>query len=429
MIASLQFRKHFVMTTLVIGGLVFLAFTLSIQLTSEPNRDISSTPRTFAHIIDSQSGDPITAVRSLNDATETGFPYRFDMVDASGRSLLTNEIIFDQKALEKITWPETDGTVLVPQDSTQTRTFLTPLAQIPNTFLLVQNNRIRDWAWRRNLTLTALFAAILVGSGFAVFMILNSFRKRTIIAIDDRLRETEKTRIGLIQELAHDLRTPMASLRNLIETLSTGSPSLDSQLREELFQLAVKETDYLTQLVEDLLFLAQVMEPKSKPQDQSVSLTQLLVDELELMSTRYPDVDFEALENSREILVEGHPHLLKRLIRNALDNAASYARSKVSVRIIQRRSSQSFEILVLDDGPGLSPESLSSFGKKRSTRYMGSHREGRLSVGLGSVIMTTIAQNHEGSVEISNQVSPQGQVTGALLRIVLPAEKQKSLAA
>lgn len=221
--------------------------------------------------------------------------------------------------------------------------------------------------------------------------------------------------LGLVQELAHDLRTPVASLRNLIETLRTEALEQQPALREELFGMAVKETDYLTHLIEDLLLLAQVMEPDHKPPHELVLLENLAREEVELVSHRYPEIQFE-IESEDSMPTEGQRRLLKRMLRNAIENAASFAKSRVLVRLF--RADDRLKIEVADDGPGLSEESLLNFGRKRGTRYIGSQRDGRLSVGLGSVIMTTIAQDHRGKVSIENKMS-ESSCRGAVVRIEL----------
>jgi K+-sensing histidine kinase KdpD len=109
----------------------------------------------------------------------------------------------------------------------------------------------------------------------------------------------------------------------------------------------------------------------------------------------------------------GDSHLITRLFRNAFDNASRYAVNNITVKVNDQRDK--VEILIMDDGPGLTEESLQSFGKRRERRQRKDSND--FSLGLGSVIMKTIAQVHGGSVEMINLLS-HGQVNGACLRVI-----------
>ena len=71
-------------------------------------------------------------------------------------------------------------------------------------------------------------------------------------------------------------------------------------------------------------------------------------------------------------------------------------------------------ILIEDDGPGFTQEALESYGVRRVSRIIEDKGTGRLSVGLGSVIMKTIASAHHGQVSVRNR--PEG---GACVEISL----------
>jgi two-component system sensor histidine kinase RegB len=118
--------------------------------------------------------------------------------------------------------------------------------------------------------------------------------------------------------------------------------------------------------------------------------------------------------------------MLSRLVRNALENAFSYARSMVQIRI--ERDGRKLHLFIRDDGPGFSPDALASFGSKRATRYQDGHSGGRLSVGLGSVIMQVIAQAHGGCVKVANR-EESGAVRGAELKISVDAIAGRGLPA
>jgi K+-sensing histidine kinase KdpD len=236
------------------------------------------------------------------------------------------------------------------------------------------------------------------------------------------IKDSEQSRMALLQELAHDLRTPVASLKNLLETMSLRAAEINVETREELLSLSVREVEYFERLVEDLLLLAQVTEPKYRVESKSIDLDELIEEELELVSARYSTQgNRKTVSKSlplEGLKIRGDGHLLRRLVRNALENAFSFASTEVNLALTA--TSTQIEILVRDDGPGLSSESLAAFGHKRITRFMSGQHDGRLSVGLGSVIMRAITSAHSGSLAIQNRLDERGQKHGAEVKIILP---------
>ena len=86
-------------------------------------------------------------------------------------------------------------------------------------------------------------------------------------------------------------------------------------------------------------------------------------------------------------------------------------------------SGNEIRIFVRDNGPGLSQEAIKGFGERRVSRAIEKSNGNRLSVGLGSVIMKTVAEVHRGKVLVSNRKSPAGEVIGAEVQIALPCPK------
>jgi hypothetical protein len=246
-----------------------------------------------------------------------------------------------------------------------------------------------------------------------------------IEALVERIRTSERGRMALLQELAHDLRTPVASLKSLLETLVTRKGALSEESRDELMELSLREIQYFERLIDDLLFLAQVSEPKLVSNRQALTLQTLIEDELEAVEARYSTANkqIEVIYDVAEALpeVKGDHHLLRRMFRNAFENAFSFARSSIKVSVLPS-SGGSIEVHVFDDGPGLDLDALSRFGEKRTTRKIDTHEGGRLSVGLGSVIMRAVAQSHDGSVKMANRIDEKGKRMGAELVITLPNE-------
>jgi signal transduction histidine kinase len=227
-----------------------------------------------------------------------------------------------------------------------------------------------------------------------------------------RVHKTESTRRSLLQELSHDLRTPLTSLTTSFEVLKFHFSKLTELERVDLFEMVAAEVEYLRELIEKLMTIATLDEPHYKQTTEAVEISQLLLGEIKnRLSQQKNDLQWDMQPIKPDVakcVIHGDTHLLQRLIKNAFDNAARFAQTRVTTEL--RLEGQRLEIIVTDDGPGLSPAELETFGKRREQRR---RREGtglNFSLGLGSVIMRTIAELHQGSIKIENLKPPDASV-------------------
>jgi signal transduction histidine kinase len=235
------------------------------------------------------------------------------------------------------------------------------------------------------------------------------------------LQDSDNLRRSLLQELAHDLRTPISSMRSLLETILYQNEKMTKENREESLILALKEIEYFYRLVEDLLFLSGVNDFKYRGKFKRINLSNIVLHEAGLLKSENAKVKL-TVKSNKEFYAIGDEHLLKRLIKNAISNAAAYAKSEVIVSI-DSIAEESIQILVQDDGPGLKEDDLKAYGKKRATRRISESPNGKISIGLGAVIMGKIVDIHSGKVLIKNIKDETGKILGACLVIELSNKK------
>ncbi len=222
------------------------------------------------------------------------------------------------------------------------------------------------------------------------------------------LRNIEETRRHMLAELAHDLRTPVASLRTASELIESKWSVLTDDKRKELTHVILRETQYFEKLVDDLLFLSGVDDPRYQSNFTELNLRSLLEDQIPLSDKiRYK------IMGLNQVVIRGDEHLVRRLIANVLANATRFAHAEIVLTL--ESIGDDIVLVVQDDGPGFSAEELKDFGKRKFTRRWESGRGGHLSIGLGSTIMSKIAQLHGGRVSVSNGVK------GARVSIIFPA--------
>lgn len=240
----------------------------------------------------------------------------------------------------------------------------------------------------------------------------------------EQMKFVELARTKLLQELAHDLRTPIAAMKSLLETLESKESVLNPQTKKEIIALSLRETYYFEHLIEDLLLLSQVSEPNyGSSQQEQISLKELLTEEVDDQVLRIQNEDNEKKINflkdiqNYEFLLPGNRVLLRRMLKNIFNNASSFAKSTVNVQF--KQSASGVEIVIEDDGPGFTAEQLQSFGERKMSRQVirekGNHE--RISIGLGSVVIKKICDLHRGELKVENVQNLSQSKTGARLTL------------
>ena len=244
-----------------------------------------------------------------------------------------------------------------------------------------------------------------------------------------RVEETDRARQELLQELGHDLRTPMTSLRAAVDTLLSHGKVMSEEEREKFVRIIQAESHYFLRMIDDLFFIAEVGDPRYRKTAEEVDITQLLKTEIMQREDKDPQkqrsLSSRLLSDQKPLKIIGDPILLKRLFRNALQNARRYATTSVEVSIEKIKSEEGLSrarIRVLDDGPGIEPDEAAIFGKRRTRRFSIDRTlsDSEISLGLGSVIMAEIVRVHGGSLSVRNLKEAGLDQTGTELLIELP---------
>ena len=253
-------------------------------------------------------------------------------------------------------------------------------------------------------------------------------------AIEDlvsRVEETDRSRQELLHELGHDLRTPMTSLKAAVDTIAAYGDRMSPEHRDRFLRIIRSESEYFLRMIDDLFFIAEVGDPKYRKTSEKVDFLPLLESEIRMAeesgaSEKHP-VHFFLDSPEKPVIISGDPVLLKRMMRNALQNARRYATSRVDVGVNllkENNGSWVVRILVADDGSGISMEDAVLFGKRRPRKLSCETdlSDSEISLGLGSVIMSAIASVHEGRIAIRNRHLADSSLHGTELQIEIPAQ-------
>ncbi len=233
-----------------------------------------------------------------------------------------------------------------------------------------------------------------------------------------RVQKTETARKNLLQELSHDLRTPLTSLRTSVETLVAYREQMSSAQQTEFLAVIQGELNYFVQLLEDLFFVADIAEPGYAKTRERVDVAALISSELNARQLTRPDLHWQFDSAAVDAMILGDSHLLQRLLRNTLDNAGKYATSAVTVAL--EGNETKLALTIADDGAGMSCTAIESFGTRRKHRVQSGASAANLSLGLGSVIIKAIVELHGGTLRIQSSACDAAIAQGTRFIFSLP---------
>ena len=258
-------------------------------------------------------------------------------------------------------------------------------------------------------------------------MILFNRMAETIEDLVSRIRKNDLARRDLLEELGHDLRTPLTSLKTAAETLLHHGHSMPPEEQGRFARIILEESRYLGHMIEDLFFIAEMETPEQQKDEETVDLTTIIREGMELagLSAEATEkgIRWEYEGRDHPLKVRGSPLLFRRLFQNAFQNAVRHAASRITVITTTEKSpsGKAVKVLIIDDGPGISADTIATFGMRRSTRSGDPKRsEAATSLGLGSVIIVTVARLFGGEAKIRRR-SETERPTGTELTILFPA--------
>ena len=214
-------------------------------------------------------------------------------------------------------------------------------------------------------------------------------RVQSLMASQAALLQSQKS---LLANASHELRSPLARIRMAVELSGTqGSPAA----RDEI-QRSITELD---QLVDEIL-LASRLDAREADMGtvESVDLIGLLAEECARVGAV-----FELPEGTGEVVVPGVVKLLRRAVRNLLENAVRHGRRTGHAEVVAQLSLEGgYAVLHIDDrGPGVPPDQRERIFEPFYRLPGASEREG--GVGLGLALVRQIAARHGGSVACDNR--------------------------
>jgi two-component system sensor histidine kinase BaeS len=232
--------------------------------------------------------------------------------------------------------------------------------------------------------------------------------------VDAKQRELERLRTDLIAWVGHDLQTPLASMRAILEALEDGVVD-DPQTVKRYLGTAQRDVRSLSILIDDLFQMAQ-LDTGGIPLDRAESsLSDLISDTLESFSelALRQGVKLEGSVDPNIDPVMMDTQRIGRVLNNLIGNALRHTPAEGCVNVHARRTTSGVDVSVSDTGEGIRAEDLphifESFyrGEKSRSRSTGG-------AGLGLAISRGIVQAHGGEIKVQSEAGRGSQFTFTL---------------
>ena len=202
----------------------------------------------------------------------------------------------------------------------------------------------------------------------------------------------------LLANASHELRTPLSRIRLGVEMLKNGG----DPARRAVLQQDIAELD---SLIDEILLMSRLDAGSHADLSQKVDLVALVAEEC----ARYEDCTL----SGRAPEIPGDPRLLRRLVRNLLENAHNHAAPPVEAEI--EYSAEAVALTVSDGGDGISEADRE---KVFQPFYRASGKQNVRGYGLGLPLVRQIAEAHGGSVAILPRVEGRSSI-----RVILPVRE------
>ena len=218
----------------------------------------------------------------------------------------------------------------------------------------------------------------------------------------DQIRSAEETRRDLIAQIAHDLKTPLASLQGYLETWLLQHPDAGER---HYIEVALRNGRQLHRLVEQLLELARLDAGQESLSPEPVAVVELAHDVMAkfALEAEQRGVRLAVEATAPGVQVEADIAKLERVFANLVENALRHTKAGGEVRLSIAESSHGVSLELSDTGAGIASEHLPHIFEPR---YRGGSRpgDGATHLGLGLAIVRRLLELHGSRIDVASRL-------------------------
>jgi len=233
-------------------------------------------------------------------------------------------------------------------------------------------------------------------------------------------RRAEASNAALISTVAHELRSPLTSVKGFSSTLLHRWERFTDDQKRLMLQTIEADADRVTRLITELLDISRIDAGRLQVRRQPVDVTAAIKRHIERFVATGHDRDRFVLEAAEELPETwADPDRLDQILANLMENAVRHGDGTVSLSVMPTADNggEAIAVTVSDQGEGIAPENYSLV----FTRFWHGSRRG--GTGLGLYVVRGLVEAHGGHISVGT--APTG---GAQFRFTLPSGAPEHLA-
>ncbi|MDB5337378.1 MAG: domain S-box [Planctomycetaceae bacterium] len=222
------------------------------------------------------------------------------------------------------------------------------------------------------------------------------------VRAEESLKEANRRKDEFLATLAHELRNPLAPIRNSLQILKL--PNVEMATIEHCRQVMERQVQQLVRLVDDLMDVSRVMRGKIDMRWECVELANIVARAAEmvqpLMETQGHELTIELPNES--LLLNADAVRLSQVVGNLLTNAAKYTEAGGRIALTVLRTADQAVLRIRDNGIGIAPDLLPHiFDLFVQADHSTTRSQGGLGIGL--TLVRNLVELHQGTVEVQSE--------------------------
>ena len=224
---------------------------------------------------------------------------------------------------------------------------------------------------------------------------------------EQSLKEADRLKDEFLAMLAHELRNPLAPIRNALYVLR--HPGTDATTAQEMRDMAERQVRHMARLLDDLLDVSRISRGRIELRREAVDVAGLVGRTLEAVRPLIDEGRHQLTVSlpPEPVRVDADPTRLEQVLTNLLNNAAKYTEPGGHIRLVVERQGGDVVLRVRDTGVGIAADMLPRIfdlfvqGDRRPDRA-------RAGVGIGLTLVRRLVELHGGTVDASSPGPGQG---------------------
>jgi signal transduction histidine kinase len=293
---------------------------------------------------------------------------------------------------------------------------------------LTQQHRIQQLKLeRQELVRNYLLVVSLLILVLAV-VIYNRYRaekkvERQLKESEQKLRAMNISKDKLFSIIAHDLGSPLNSILLSSGFLEKKYQTLEEEEVKDLLHQIYENTDHVAKLLDNLLKWAVSQLGKLEVELETLDLSQLTEDTIELMMSSARGKNIHLVSHiNKNTLAQADKRMVGTILRNLVSNAVKYSKNGGEVHIFSKSHNNFLEVAVADSGVGIPTDKLKylfDLGVHNSTRGTA----GEKGIGLGLVLCKEFVEKNRGTIRVERNTNNETS-TGTRVTFTLPTAPQ-----